>query len=776
RDVYLPHGGDFLAAHAMLYMSQDELETLADDLAAIQPFLGRLTRDQSLRGLFSMLASATEAAADGEAIDLAPVFARVRTAMQAHMAGQRYLLSWEEMMLGGEAYPANRRQFIIVQPDMDFSNLLAGGPATRAIRTAASNLHLDVAHGLRMRLTGAVALGYEELISVSRGAGMAAIAAMVLVGIVLLIGLGSLRLVAATLITLILGLILTAGFAAIAIGHLNLISVAFAVLYIGLGVDFAIHLCLRYLELRRDGMATEAAIRASAGDIGTSLVFCTVTTATGFFCFVPTAYAGVSELGVISGTGMFISLILTLTVLPALIYLWRPDQHVTVKHPPFRLPMGLGRMIVDLPVRHKRAVLSSTVLVILAALWLLQNATFDYNPINLREADSESVTTFNDLMDDSDTSPGRIMALYPDATKARRAAARLERLDAVDKTVMIDDFVAADQQNKLFTIEDMGLILGPVLAANGELQAPLAGEQLAAMRELRQALDDYLGQDAALANEARQLRANLDGLLADLRQRGPRARDEALAQLEHSMLDTLPLTLARLRQGLAATPFTHEDLPDEIVERWLSTDGVYRVEVFPATNINGNDNLSRFVAAVRSVAPQATGGPVFTLEAGDAVIGSFKQAFISALIIITLLLLLLLRRLSDTLLVLAPLLLAGTLTAAATVVFDIPFNFANIIALPLLLGIGVDSGIHMVHRAQVAMPREKNLLHTSTARAVLFSTLTTICSFGNLSFSAHRGTASMGLLLTVGVGLTLVCVLLVLPALVDQHRRWRECV
>ena len=766
--TYLPRANDFLDANALLYLSQEELETLADDLAAIQPFLGKLVRDQSLHGLFSMLASATDAAADGEALDLQFLFGRVSTAIESAAQGRPHVMSWEEMMLGGEASPANRRQFIIVQPRLDFSSLLAGGPAMRSIRDTASSLKLDETHGLRVRITGAIALGYEELISVSKGAGIAAIAAMTLVGIVLLIGLGSIRLVVATLITLVMGLILTAGFAAFAVGHLNLISVAFAVLYIGLGVDFAIHLCLRYLEFRRKGKSTDDAIQAAAGDVGTSLVFCTLTTATGFFCFVPTAYAGVSELGVISGTGMFISLILTLTVLPALIRLWRPKQHITAKHPPFRMPEALGHMVVALPIRHKRAVLSSAAAVIVAALWLLQGATFDYNPVKLRAADSESVNTFNDLMADSDTTPSRIMALYADADSAARAARELQKLDVVERAITIADYEPAEQEDKLFIIEDMGLILGPLLGQAGDDQG---ASPLPAILALRDALDIYISTlpDDSASREAMRLRAGADGLLLSLKKQGAEGQ---IAMLEHSMLDTLPMSLERLRQGLAVEPFTLEALPDVIASRWLSQEGMYRVEVSPSFDISDNGALRQFVSAVRELAPEATGGPVFTLEAGDAVIASFKQAFISALVIISLLMLLLLRRMSDTILVLIPLLLAGTLTAAATVALDIPFNFANIIALPLLLGIGVDSGIHMVHRAQAAMPRDKNLLHTSTARAVLFSTLTTICSFGNLSFSAHRGTASMGQLLTVGVGLTLVCMLLVLPTLVDQHRRW----
>ncbi len=175
--------------------------------------------------------------------------------------------------------------------------------------------------------------------------------------------------------------------------------------------------------------------------------------------------------------------------------------------------------------------------------------------------------------------------------------------------------------------------------------------------------------------------------------------------------------------------------------------------------------MRRFVAAVHTVAPNAIGFPVIYLEAGDAVVRAFQQAFLLALLAVTVLLLLLLRPKSDIFLILLPLLLAGALTGAASVLMNIPFNFANVIALPLLLGIGVDSGIHMVHRMRAAPPANGHMLQTSTARAVLYSSLTTICSFGNLALSPHRGMASMGALLTIGIGFTLLCILVVLPAL-----------
>jgi len=176
-------------------------------------------------------------------------------------------------------------------------------------------------------------------------------------------------------------------------------------------------------------------------------------------------------------------------------------------------------------------------------------------------------------------------------------------------------------------------------------------------------------------------------------------------------------------------------------------------------------NLERFVSAVQSVAPEVTGAPVVHVGSGQAVVRAFEHALLSALLLISVLLFLVLRRVFEVGLVLAPLLLAMLITLAVMAIFDLPFNFANVIALPLLLGLGANNGIHMVYRWRAAPPDSGDLLKTSTARGVVFSVLTTMCSFGNLAFSTHKGTASMGLLLALGLTLMMSCSLILTPAL-----------
>jgi len=768
QDVYRPAGGPFFEKHGLMYLSRTKLEELADNLAEIQPFLGKLTRDMSLRGLVSMLDSAAKARIDGTDIELKKIFGHMHDAIEAELAGNPYRLSWEELMLGDHPSGDGRRRFILAQPRLDYGRMLAAEPAMSAIRTMAHDLELDADHGVRVRMTGGLALGYEELVSVSKGATLTGFLAMLLVVIVLFVGMRSMRLVAITLLALLSGLILTAGFATLAIGHLNLISAAFAVLYIGLGVDYAIHLCLRFQELGRTGRySVSEALKASTKDVGVSLILCAITTSIGFYSFVPTAYAGVSELGIISGTGIFISLFVTMTVLPAMFGVWQSPKLFSAFGYPSKPRF---QSIVEFPIRHRYSVRVGIILLGLIALWLLPRTTFNYNPVDLRDQSSESVTTFNDLMKRSATTPWRTIILAPDAATARQYEHQLKGLDVVDKVVSIFDLVPGQQDEKVAIIGDMQLIMGELPRDDDKHQPPTIQEQLASLERLRTRLDQYsvIASGMPEADVGQKLRDSIDRFLLRVKSSDRGQQRSIIEHLEDNLLHTMPENLARLQTSLQATSFTIRDLPKSIVDRWLNPDGTYRLEVFPKENISINAALRRFVTQVQKIVPDATGTPSFTLGAGDAVVGTFAQAFLTALAAIFIFLLLLLRSIKDSILIVAPLLLASALICAASVALDIPFNFANIIALPLLMGMGVDNGIHMVQRAHLSLSEGENLLHTSTARAVVFSALTTICGFGSLAFSPHAGTASMGQMLTIGIVIILTGTLVVRPAFLTK--------
>lgn len=762
KTVYQPAAGDFFASQALLYLDVDELYDLSDNILRVQAFLGRLARDPSLSELLLLTEMALERIAAGETLDIEPLLREIGFALAAGAEGRFYQVSWQQLLQGSNSSTTDRMQLIILQPRLDYRHLQPAAAAMRRVRQAAGELQLDGAHGVSVQITGEVALAHEELQSASRGAAIAGILSLVFVAAVLGIGLGSWQLVIATIVTLLCGLSMTAGFATIAIGHLNLISIAFAVLYIGLGVDYAIHLCLRYRELMRQDISHAVALRGAVRDVGGSLFICTATTATGFYAFVPTSFTGVSELGLIAGTGMVISLVLSLTLLPALLSLFpliRPGRLPQKSHSAARL--------LRAPARHPRAILWFAVGAGVAAILMLQALRFDANPINLRDPASESVRAFNELLQSSTSSPWNLHLVADNRADAQQRVEQIRQLPVVDDVVTIESFVPADQEEKLAIIDDLSLLLGPL--ATTARPAALPETQLAALRKFEVSLGDFDGGDSPLADTTKRLHQNLRQFLSRLSSKLLAEREHELLELEASLLGSLPPLLANLNEALKATPIRAENLPADLVERWVGEDGRYRIDVLPAKALLSDRDLNAFVRDVQSVAPNVTGAAVFNIESGRVVATAFAKALLSALVAITILLLLLLPNKRDVMLVMLPLLLAAILTTSVAISLGIAFNFANVIALPLLLGIGVDSAVHMVHRYRAALPADGDLLGSSTIRAIVVSALTTICSFGNLAFSPHPGAASMGQLLAIGTGVTLLCMLAVLPALLYRR-------
>lgn len=755
--VKLPGNDAFFRQNGLLYLGDGELERLSESLTRIQPFLGTLIREPTLPGLFSILHKALSAQEAEGSLELTPVLSAVAETVEAENSGRFHRLSWQRLMQIDVGQTSDARRYIVVKPKLDYSELLPAGPALDRIRSLASTPELNPGKGVHVRITGEPALAHEEFASATRGAKLAFLLSVVMVTVVLLIGLRSVWLLVATLVTLLLGLSWTAAFATLAIGHLNLISIAFAVLYIGLGVDYAIHYCLRCRELNMSGVAWPDALDRGARDVGTALVICAVTTGVGFFAFVPTDFTGVSELGIISGTGMFISLVASLTVLPALLELGpKPKPGINESKIPFAV-----EQVESWPLRHRRGIRLATVALALASLLALPHVRFDDNPLNLRDPESESVSTVRELMSDGGRSFWTMSAMARDGNDARALAQRISELPEVNGVIHLQSFIPAGQAEKIAEIDDLGLLLSLDMTPITRDISSSPASRLAASTNLVDALKAFAAATGIPAeqNAARRLGSELTTLL------GKNDADEHLASLEQSLMYYLPVQLKSLKTALAPQEISQQSLPADLKRDWIAPDGRWRLEVEPSGEMGDERNLARFVDAVRSIAPDVTGAPVVHLESGRAVVRAFAQALLAALLLISVLLLLLLRRVLDVGMVLAPLLLATLIILSVMVAFGLPFNFANVIALPLLLGLGANNGIHMVYRWRFAPPVSGDLLKTSAARGVVFSVLTTMCSFGSLAFTAHRGTASMGLLLTLGLSVVLLCTLVLTPAL-----------
>lgn len=774
RHVFHPTG-DFFERHALLYADTAEVERFVDRLATVQPYLSALAADGSLASLSTMMVRGVRAASEGEVPgpELRRMMARFSAAIEAYEQGRPYRASWAEIVAGDADSPP-RRHVIVVQPVLDLSKVLAAAEPIRHARALAGELGLDPER-IRVRVTGDMALAYDELSTLQAQTVLAGIASFLLVAFTMVLAFRSAALTLVALTNMAVGLVWTMSFATVAIGHLNMVSIAFAVLFIGLSDDYGIHFCMRYRELRRLDCSHTDALAKTARDAGTSICICALTTATAFYAFVPTEFRGVAELGLIAGTGMFINVLLCFTLLPALVTL------VAGRGLGERLP-GTEALVSatrdattrpPFPIRSPRTVAAAAVVLALSAASLLPSAYFDGNPLNVRDPSAESVQAFRDLLRDGVGSPWNVSVVLDDADAARALANALRELPTVRSAMTIADFVPVHQSEKLALVEDAAFLLAPPVLTDVSGDPFATERQLAGLRSLRAQLDSLVRngepRDAGLVEAAARLRDDIDRVLATAVDSEQAA--VVVSALQASLLGTLPAQLDSLRRVLAPRPITLESLPEPLRSRMLSVDGRARVEVSPAEDLTNEAALSLFVESVRAVAPTATGGAVGVYEGKRAIVHAFRQAFAFAVLAIAVLLLVLWRSVVDTVLVLTPLALAAVLTTALGVLLDIPFNFADVIVLPLLFGLGVNSGIHLVERWRLGDVAMERLLETSTARAVIYSSANTVGSFGTLGFATHRGIASMGQLLALGVALTVICNLVVLPALIALRAR-----
>jgi uncharacterized protein len=765
--VRRPDYGPFFDRYGLLFLSGKELSTLSDQLAAAQPLLGPLDADPSLRGLFGVLNQALTALESGDkaGAKLATPLAAFASSINTITAGHPEPLSWSRLMTGKDPRPEELRHFIQVQAKLDFTALEPGQKASDGIRETARALGLGD-EGVRVRLTGEIPLQDDEFASVSEGAGIATGLSLTGILVVLLLGLRTPRLILAIIVTLLAGLVYTACFAALSVGSLNMISVAFAVLFIGIGVDFGIQFSMRYRAELFEVTGGEApddpaqahadAVRRTGRGIGTPLGLAALATCAGFFSFLPTDYKGVSELGLIAGTSMLIALVCNLTILPALL---------TV------LPKGRGKpeaagFAWAVPIdgvisRNARAITAVALLFGLASIACIPWARFDADPLDLKDPHKESVSTALELTNDPINSPYTIELLRPTQAAADALASRLSTLPEVKQALTLSSLVPDDQAAKLDTLGTTQILLGPIVDHLITLPPPTAAQEQAAVTGFRLHLHQLLKGPArdALGPAATAMADALDRFeaLPDATAKLPLLRQVLLGGFE--------TRIDGLRHALQATPLSLKTMPAEVREDWVAADGRARISVFPSGNMHDQHQLARFVAAVRAVAPDASGAPVTILESGNTVSHAFVTASLLALVTITILLAIALRRVRDLVIVMLPLVLAGLYALGTCVAFGLAFNYANVIAVPLLMGIGVAFDIYFLMVWRGEKYRAPHLLQTSTARAVVFSACTTASAFGTLSLSHHVGTASMGILLVMTLGFVLVCTLIVQPAL-----------
>ena len=758
--VHDAQGSPFFARNELLFLPTPQLTQIAGRLAGAGPLLGSLSADPSLRGALGALGYGAIGVANG----IYPLDALARPMNMAAdtigdaLAGGPAHFSWRDLASGQSPDASQLRRFIEVDPVLDYKTLEPGRAATQAIAQTAERLDIAGKYQARVRQTGVVPMNDAELATLKQHAALNLAVSVIAVLFILWLALRSWQIILAAALSLFCGLTTAAALGLYLVGALNPISVAFFVLFVGLGIDFGIQFCVRYRAERHEIGEVRPALVSAARKAGGPLALAAVATALGFSAFLPTDYRGLSELGEIAGPGMLIAFLSSITVLPALLTVLKPG--------PEPRAMGIAALApVDRFLQRFRIpVVVGTLAVVLLAAPLLRSLPFDFNPMHLQNPKAEAVAAFLELRKDPRTGANAIDVMAPNLDAAGKTGQRIATLPEVSATTTLSSFVPADQDSKLAVIRQMAAKLQPALNPP-QMKAPPSDQQnvaalLSTAATLRQLAATHPGPGADAASR-------LSGLLVRLANASAAIRE----QTQTAFAWPLRVSLAGLRQALTAEPVTLQSLPPDLKREWQAPDGRARIEVLPKGDPDNTAVLHRFVTAVSAVTPEATGPAVLLYEAGNTIVRAFIEAGIVALVGIFLLLWITLRRLSDVLLTLVPLLLATVVTLEVSVVFDLPLNFANIIALPLLLGVGVAFKIYYI----MAWRRGRTALVQSTlSRAVIFSAMTTGTAFGSLWLSSHPGTSSMGKLMALALLCTMAAAVLFQPALMGPPRQTAE--
>jgi uncharacterized protein len=756
RAVQQPQSGEFFERNGLLYLPTGEVARLTDGLLNADPLLQKLAADPSLRGSLGALSLGLMGVQYGQIKldDLTrPMTMAADTASEA-LAGQPASFSWRVLASGKPAEPQELRRFIEVEPVLDFSALEPGRRATDAIAQTARDLDLAGSYQARVRLTGIVPINDDGFSTLKQNAALNAAVSVLAVLVILWLALHSLRIIFAVAVSLIVGLALSAAAGLLLVGALNLISVAFFVLFIGLGVDFGLQFCVRYRAERHDYGDLRAGLRSAARKAGVPLALAAAATAVGFASFVPTSYRGLAELGEIAGCGMILAFLTSITFLPALLMVLNPPNE---PH-----PMGFAALApVDRFIQRFRIpVIVTTLLLVVLASPLLLYLPFDFNPLHLRNPEVESVATFLELRKDPQTGANAIEIVAPNLGAADATANRLASVPQVAQADTLSRLVPADQDKKLPLIQDAAEALKTSLNPTELSQPPTDQQNVEALTSTADSLSASAGNaDGPGAEAARRL----SGLLRQLAKSKPALREA----VETAVVAPLRISLDQLRQELDPERVTADTIPADLKRDWVTPDGRARVQVLPKGDPDDTKVLRNFVSAVLAIEPNATGPAVLLFEAGNTVVRAFIEAGIFALAAIALLLWITLRRIADVLLTLVPLLVAVVVTLELSVALDLPLNFADIIALPLLLGVGVAFKIYYI----MAWRSGKTALVQSTlTRAVIFSAMTQATAFGSLWLSSDPGTSSMGKLMALSLLCTMAAAVLFQPALMGRPR------
>jgi len=805
REVLYRIDPDAFDGKALMFLSPDKLREVRLKLNDNAQLIDKVSADPSLATLLrainkeissalvgrlvsSFLGTADEKKDEKTPLDLSLLQTLIDSIGLA-AKGEPYGSIWRSFLRQGndmdeDGYlldDSRRFVFVLVQAPEDTSVMASAEEALERVRGHIGEV-LPRYPGLQVGVTGGPALATEEMLASVRDTNFAAVISLAGVGLCFILFYRDIVRPLLAVFVLLLGLAWSFGYITASVGHLTILSVAFATILIGMSDDFGVHLISRFEEESADGYDTEAALTRTFVNSGGGIISGAVTFAVAFFSMALTDFLGIAELGIIGGGGVLLCLIGMLTVFPAALVLYERFKRTPVGHwidTHLRLPAGLAAWqsgAVDRFYRRPWTILAVTAGLTLLSLFGLRHVGFDMNLLHLQAVGTEAVDWELKILHEGRSSR-YAMSMADTLEEARRLETGYEKLSVVGRVESAASLVPDRQPERIVAIE----ALRPAVERLPEMAPPSDQLDVGEIHELLQSIrfklqddpdkkwDPGRKPDDLQLRKVRESLARVEPLVGG---GDPMVLHQRLLALQHDVFVDFADQMSFLRKNLRPATITLETLPDFLRKRFIGKSGKFSVQVFPEENIWDPAHLAEFVAEARLVDPHVTGPPVNFYETSQRMRDGYIDAGVYALVAILLLVTWDFRSVRWALLSLVPLGVGALWTAGLMWLFQLQFNLANLIILPLIVGIGISNGIHIIHRHLEDGSAEMSVVARSTGKAVLLSSLTTMVGFGALMVAQHRGIFSLGLLLTIGVGCNLLASLTVLPAIlaVLPHR------
>lgn len=787
RELFYPNGLPYFRENGMLFVPLEELRGMGRTLEMAGPVLKELAASPSIKTLFSSLTGQIDGYLQhpsAEKLEQLSFMLSVLDKGFAGFDGKKSALSMDAFLKGGNSDTpsmlenAGKQQIIAIRPLKEQGSFIPSEKAILKVRAELGELlRKPEFKGVTAGLTGVPVLEFEEMRSSMKDMEIAAGLSLALTVVLLLLAFRGLRNTIAAMVTLLSGICLAFGLATLIVGHLNILSMAFAIMLIGLGVEYGIQVVLRYQEELQAGRPRLEAIHQGVSANIRPVLLAALTTALAFLTFVLTDFKGIAELGIIAAAGIAACVLATFTVLPAMLVLVNRGPEARDQGPE-RQNQGAKAKEQRLEGLFRRPgmIVGCTALLALLGATAVFRVPFDFNMMNLQAKGLEPVRYAYKLMRSKENAGYFGVATAKDRAEAIALTARLEALPAVSHVVSLPALVPGQQQEKLAELARMKKIMAEVRPVPFEdnvspIELPAVFE---AFHERVEKLKQRLEADKApQAAAAARFYETLTRFFKELEKEKDGNALVMLREMQQTMFAPLPEKLTMLKESLAARPVDEKDVPESLKKRFIGKDGRLLLQIVPKHEIFDRKPLAEFVAQIKSIVPNATGEPVSVYESMKILQNSYLMAFLYAFGGVVVILWLAFRSIKATLLGVAPLAAGLLLMVGGMWLFGLKFNVANIIVMPLLLGVGIDSAIYIIARYRNEGESPVAVITSSAGVGVFLNALTILFSFGALMVASHQGVFSIGAVMSLGMTAIVLAFLLFLPALlllVDKQR------